>query len=69
MSTSTRSMETIFGSSIKDLVSLDAAQLTKLENDYNIAILQDLALLDKADVDTIFRNNCKTFLVRRKNAG
>eukprot|EP00957_Ditylum_brightwellii_P181847 13853257-Ditylum_brightwellii.AAC.2 len=66
MSGATRSMRTITGSSIKDLVGLDATQLTKLANDYNITTLQDLALLNKAVEYIIFGNGSSTFLVRRK---
>eukprot|EP00957_Ditylum_brightwellii_P042209 3196498-Ditylum_brightwellii.AAC.1 len=53
MSSATTLMRTITGSSVKDLVRLDVAQLTKLDNHYNITMLQDLALLEKVDVDTI----------------
>eukprot|EP00957_Ditylum_brightwellii_P160774 12240006-Ditylum_brightwellii.AAC.1 len=59
--TMSRSMRTITGSVVKDLVGLDTGQLIKLKHDYNIMMLQDLALLSKADVDTIFGDKSGTF--------
>eukprot|EP00957_Ditylum_brightwellii_P005121 388967-Ditylum_brightwellii.AAC.1 len=66
MSTATRSIRLITGSKVNGLVGLDSAHIRKLEDDYSITSLQDLALLDKQDVDTILGTDANTFLVRRK---
>eukprot|EP00957_Ditylum_brightwellii_P161029 12259748-Ditylum_brightwellii.AAC.1 len=66
MSTATRSSRSITGSGVNSLVGLDAIQIKKLENNYSIASLQDLALLDKQDVDAILGTDASMFLVRRK---
>eukprot|EP00957_Ditylum_brightwellii_P090119 6863296-Ditylum_brightwellii.AAC.1 len=45
----TRSSRTIARNIVKDLVGLLAEQLKTLKDNYLIALLQDLALLDKDD--------------------
>jgi len=54
------------GSGVQNLVGMSDAQLAKLKDVYLITTLQDLALLDKADVDSILGTNTDTFLMRRK---
>eukprot|EP00957_Ditylum_brightwellii_P098996 7541450-Ditylum_brightwellii.AAC.1 len=62
----TRSSGTIARSIVKDLVGLLVEQLKTLKDDYLIALLQDFALLDKDDVDSLLGNDTDTFLIRRK---
>eukprot|EP00957_Ditylum_brightwellii_P052158 3954664-Ditylum_brightwellii.AAC.1 len=62
----TRSSRTITGSAVKDLVRLSTEQLKTLKDNYLIALLQDLVLLDKDDVDSLPGNDSDTFLIRRK---
>uniref|UniRef100_A0A7S4T6R9 Uncharacterized protein n=1 Tax=Ditylum brightwellii TaxID=49249 RepID=A0A7S4T6R9_9STRA len=54
------------GSGVQNLVGMSDAQLAKLKDVYLITTLQDLALLDKADVDSILGTNTDTFVMRRK---
>eukprot|EP00957_Ditylum_brightwellii_P120041 9160379-Ditylum_brightwellii.AAC.1 len=52
MSVATRS-QSLENSRVKDLVGLSNVQLKMLKDDYLINTLQDLALPDKADIDSI----------------
>eukprot|EP00957_Ditylum_brightwellii_P107473 8200526-Ditylum_brightwellii.AAC.1 len=62
---STRS-STLEGSGIKDLAGLSDNQIKELKEVYKVKLLQDLALLDKDNVDTILGTDANTFKVRRK---
>eukprot|EP00957_Ditylum_brightwellii_P063996 4854577-Ditylum_brightwellii.AAC.1 len=66
MNTTTRLARTITGSGVKELVGLSVEQLKTLNEDYLVTLLQNLAFLDKEDVDELLGNNMSTFLVGRK---
>eukprot|EP00957_Ditylum_brightwellii_P019832 1496387-Ditylum_brightwellii.AAC.1 len=51
---------------VKDLVGLSNVQLKTLKDDYLINTLQDLALLDKANIGSILGTYKDTFFMRRK---
>eukprot|EP00957_Ditylum_brightwellii_P188065 14317842-Ditylum_brightwellii.AAC.1 len=53
-------------SGVKDLVGLNDEQLKTIKDNYLITALQDLALLDKANVDSILGVDKDTFVMRRK---
>eukprot|EP00957_Ditylum_brightwellii_P155796 11860697-Ditylum_brightwellii.AAC.1 len=40
--------------------------MKKLEGNYQITLLQDLALLDKANIDVLLGNDMATFIAQRK---
>eukprot|EP00957_Ditylum_brightwellii_P129713 9894932-Ditylum_brightwellii.AAC.1 len=65
MSVATRG-QLLESSGMKDLVGMSDEQLAILKDEYLITTLQDLALLDKADVDLILGSNKTTFVMRRK---
>eukprot|EP00957_Ditylum_brightwellii_P161431 12291228-Ditylum_brightwellii.AAC.1 len=56
----------IAGSGVNSSVGLGSIQIKKLENNNSIALLQDLALLDKQDANDILGTDANMFLVRRK---
>eukprot|EP00957_Ditylum_brightwellii_P012459 941636-Ditylum_brightwellii.AAC.1 len=62
----TRSSRTVTANGVKDLVGLTMDKLKMLNDDYLVSLLQDLALLDKDDVDALLGNDMETFLVGRK---
>ncbi len=62
----TRSASKIDSGMIASLTSLDDSEIKKFKDDYGIDQIDDLALLDKADIDTILGTDNSTFLKRRK---
>eukprot|EP00957_Ditylum_brightwellii_P143294 10917349-Ditylum_brightwellii.AAC.1 len=66
MTTATRSNRSIKISAANNLVGLDSTLQKKLEDNYQITTIQDLALLDKQGIDTILGTNASTFFVRKK---
>eukprot|EP00957_Ditylum_brightwellii_P049483 3753445-Ditylum_brightwellii.AAC.1 len=54
------------GSRVKELAGLTDNHMKILKDDYQILLISDLALLDKADIDNIITNDKDTFLKRRK---
>eukprot|EP00957_Ditylum_brightwellii_P072192 5487882-Ditylum_brightwellii.AAC.1 len=66
MSGSLRSTRSIQGSVTKSLVGLSDNQVKKLEDEYGVTTLQELALLDKEDVNDLLGKEKPTFIVRRK---
>jgi hypothetical protein len=48
------------------ITGLSDADITKLRDEYALANIEDLALLDKADLDTMFGTDASTFLKRQK---
>ena len=65
MSGSTRS-SAIDSGVVKTLAGLSDDDTLKFRDTYSLARVDDLALLDKADLDAILGNDATTFLKRRK---
>eukprot|EP00957_Ditylum_brightwellii_P187384 14271442-Ditylum_brightwellii.AAC.1 len=63
MSLATKINRSITTSGVKALARLSDSQVKKLEDDYNIVSLWDLALLDKANVYALLGNEMGTFIV------
>eukprot|EP00957_Ditylum_brightwellii_P004415 335228-Ditylum_brightwellii.AAC.1 len=66
MSGSLKSIRSIQGSSVKSLAGLSDNQVKKLEDEYGVKVLQELALLDKEVIDNLLGKDKPTFIVRRK---
>eukprot|EP00957_Ditylum_brightwellii_P050555 3833972-Ditylum_brightwellii.AAC.1 len=54
------------GSGVQALTGLTDEQMGTLQDDYQIVTLQDLAVLDKDDINVILGSEKSTFLARRK---
>eukprot|EP00957_Ditylum_brightwellii_P025229 1909584-Ditylum_brightwellii.AAC.1 len=62
MSGSLRSMRSTQGSGIKSLAGMSDNQVKKLEDEYSVKRLQELALLDKEDVNDLLGKDKPTFV-------
>ena len=47
---------------VKTLTGLTDDNITQLRDTYTLTTIDELALLDKADLDTMFGNDASTFL-------
>eukprot|EP00957_Ditylum_brightwellii_P074677 5676261-Ditylum_brightwellii.AAC.1 len=63
---SARSVRAITNSGVKDLVGINENQIELMQDDYQIITLQDLALLEKTEVDSILGSDTSTFLIYKK---
>eukprot|EP00957_Ditylum_brightwellii_P097829 7449630-Ditylum_brightwellii.AAC.1 len=62
MSGSLKSTRSIQGSGVKSLAGLSDDQVKKLEDEYTIKTLQELALLDKEDINDLLGKEKPTFI-------
>eukprot|EP00957_Ditylum_brightwellii_P210198 15364664-Ditylum_brightwellii.AAC.1 len=67
MSMTMRLSNNMAGSGVQALTGLTDEQIGALQDDYQIVTLQDLAVLDKNDIDVILGSEKLTFLARRKS--